>query len=384
MIRRNLLIAWSLAVASPAAFAGLTTQDLNTLTPGDLATILAGTGVVVSNVTHTGAPVSAGTFAGGANSAGGTAGIGIASGVILSSGNIANVVGPNTLSGVSTPLGLPGDPDLTVLAGRQTFDATVLEFDFIPNADQVFFQYIFASDEYNEFVNSNFNDVFAFFVNGVNCAMVGNPAVPVSVNTINNGPFGSGGPNALLYKNNDLASGAKINTEMDGLTVVLPCQAAVTPNVINHMKLAIADAQDSVLDSNALVKGGSITTLPPVEAALAKTQFRCKVTNCTPSITCNFAGPLGSSCKNRIRLLVRRNVLRSGAETQATTARTLFAAGLTNIPPGRTRNVRLKLTNRAKRFVKTTTQRTIRAVMEIRNVAGTAVLRIPGVRIRLG
>ncbi len=385
MIRRNLLLAWSLAVTSQVASAGLTTQDLNTLTPNDLANVLAGAGVLISNVTYTGDPRSAGIFAGGADSAGGTAGIGIASGVILSSGDIANVVGPNTQENVTLSLGLPGDPDLDVLAGTPTFDATALAFDFIPNANQVFFQYIFGSDEYNEFVNSGFNDVFAFFVNGVNCAMVGNPPVPVSVNTVNNGnPFGGGGPNAALYKNNDSASGAPINTEMDGLTVVLPCQATVTPNATNHIKLAIADAGDTILDANALVKSGSITTQPPVEATPAKAQVSCRGLRCNIPITCNLAGPLGSPCINSINVFVSANALRASGETRDTRAarRIRFAFGLSNIPPGQTGNVRLKLTGAARRFVRTTTNKKIRAVMEIRNVAGTAVLPIR-VSIRL-
>ena len=173
-----------------------------------------------------------GLFAGGDDIAGGTDKIGISDGVVLSSGNVASVVGPNLLGKHNHfILQLPGDPDLDALVGAATFDATVLEFDFIPSADKVFFQYIFASEEYNEFVNSAFNDVFAFFINGVNCATIGDPRVPVSINNINNGnPFGGGGPNAALYQNNDIASGAPINTEMDGLTVALTCEAAVTPN----------------------------------------------------------------------------------------------------------------------------------------------------------
>ena len=135
----------------------------------------------------------------------------------------------------------------------------------MPNADKVFFQYVFASDEYNEFVNSPFNDVFAFFINGVNCATVGTPPVPVSINTINNGnPFGTL-PNSHpeLYINNDIASGAALNTEMDGLTLVLTCQASVTPNATNHIKLAIADASDHILDANVFLRAGSFSTTPP-------------------------------------------------------------------------------------------------------------------------
>jgi len=106
-------------------------------------------------------------------------------------------------------------------------------------------------------VSTPYNDVFAFFVNGTNCATVGGD--PVSINTINNGnPFGSGGTHPELYRNNDLQDGsAPIDTEMDGLTTVLACQAPVNANQTNHIKLAIADASDEILDAVVFLEGGS-------------------------------------------------------------------------------------------------------------------------------
>jgi hypothetical protein len=254
----GLVVAIIVALGQSAS-AAISTQDLSTQTPAQIASVLVGAGVSISNVAYTGATNSAGTFTGG------TGIIGFEHGVILSTGDIANVIGPNLEEGKSTSLDLPGDDDLTALSGFDTFDATVLEFDFVPNANKVFFQYTFASDEYNEFVNTEFNDVFAFFINGVNCATVG--GLPVSINTINNGnPFGTP-PNSHpeLYINNDLESGADIDTEMDGLTVLLTCQADVTPNMPNHMKLAIADATDTIYDANVFLRPGSLTTtLPPM------------------------------------------------------------------------------------------------------------------------
>ena len=386
MTGRNLLLAWSLAVASPAAIAGLTTQDLNTLTPDQLAIVLAGPGVTVSNVQYTGALLSGGTFAGGADAGGGTANIGIASGIILSSGNIANVVGPNKLGNTSTDLNLPGAPDLDALGGGSTFDATVLEFDFVPNGDKVFFQYIFASEEYNEFVNSTFNDVFAFFINGVNCGTVGNPLVPVSVNTINNGnPFGSGGPNSVLYQNNDIASGAAINTEMDGLTVVLTCNAAVIPNAANRAKLAIADTADAAFDSNVFLRAGSITTVPSVEAAPATPQVPvlCRRSGCQLPITCKFAQSSGGSCNNEVAVFVAKSAAKSSeASLLKAPNRILFATGFANVPPGQTGLVTLKLKPRGKKIVQAKKGKRIRAVMEIRNVEGSA-LEATNIRLKL-
>lgn len=253
------LIALMLVIVSRPAAAALNTANLSTTTPTALANALVGAGVSISNISYTGANVAAGTFTGG------TGIIGFEQGVILSSGDIANVIGPNEASDISTINNTAGDAALTTLAGFETFDAAILEFDFIPNASTVFFQYVFASDEYNEFVGSEFNDVFAFYINGVNCARVGNPLVAITINTINNGnPFGSGGVNASLYRNNDpFDGGSTLDTEMDGLTVVLTCQATVTPNATNHIRLAIADTADSIYDANVFLRTGSFTTISP-------------------------------------------------------------------------------------------------------------------------
>ncbi|MCP4422896.1 MAG: PEP-CTERM sorting domain-containing protein, partial [Chloroflexi bacterium] len=186
------------------------------------------------------------------------------SGVMLSSGDIANAVGPNMDDGITAINGTPGDPDLDVLAGVATFDAVILEFDFVPAGDTVSFNYVFSSDEYNENVGSSVNDSFGFFVNGVNCATVN--GLPVSINTINNGNPYDTDPrsNPSFYINNDLSDGGgSLDTEMDGLTVVLTCNASVTPGSTNHIKLAIADGGDNALDSNVFLEAGSFTIPQP-------------------------------------------------------------------------------------------------------------------------
>jgi hypothetical protein len=256
------LLGFTIGLIAPAALhaQALTVQDQNTagITPITLAQSLAGTGITISNVTYIGTLESSGQFQGGAGI------IGFPSGIILSSGWAVDTIGPNQSDGTSESLGIPGDTDLDALSGFTTHDATVLEFDFVPASSVVGFQYVFGSEEYNEYVNSQFNDVFAFFVNGVNCATVGNPAVPVTINTINNGnPFGTPPiSNPQLYRNNDVGDPgpATINTELDGLTVILTCNAVVNAGQVNHMKLAIADASDSILDSYVFLKSQSLVS----------------------------------------------------------------------------------------------------------------------------
>ncbi|MEM7028435.1 MAG: choice-of-anchor L domain-containing protein [Chloroflexota bacterium] len=247
------------------AFSGFITQDLHTtLTPEDLAHQVVGTGITVSNVTYTGHLSAAGSFWGGLGV------IDFDTGIILSSGDIANVVGPNRSGIVRATHGLSGDLDLDALSDYPTMDAAVLEFDFVPEDDMVSFQYVFASDEYNEYVNEAFNDVFAFWINGVNCARVNGK--PVSINTINGGnPYGTEPmSNAQFYLNNANGDGAGVtlNTEMDGLTVTLTCVAAVSAKTNNHIKLAIADVNDDWIDSVVFIKADSFVTEPPTAIEL--------------------------------------------------------------------------------------------------------------------
>ena len=257
---------------------GLVVQDLDHgSTAAGLAQSLVGGGVTISNVTYTGANNAAGSFT---DTGPGTV-VGFDSGVVLGSGSVQTldgdnpcskgVEGPNQCDGNTTINGTPGDADLDALAGKTTFDAAVLEFDFVPQFSTVQFTYVFSSDEYNEFSNTTFNDTFGFLVNGQNCALVPGTTTPVGVNTINGGnPFGTNAQHPELFRNNDLDDGGgTINTEMDGLTVALTCDANVNAGVTNHMKLAIADASDAVLDSNVFIQAGSLVSGTQIATSLS-------------------------------------------------------------------------------------------------------------------
>lgn len=216
-----------------------------TLDARQLASNLVGEDVQVFNATLSGGAEAAGVFAGGADI------LGFDQGIALSSGMVTELVGPNDFDDTSGFPDTPGDPDLTGLAGQETFDAVVLEFDFVADADRVRFDYVFGSEEYEEFVGSDFNDVFAFYVNGVNCATVGGG--PVSINTINSGA------NAEAFRPNphSFDQPSPLNIEFDGLTTTLPCEAAIVRGGTNHLKLAIADASDSSYDSGVFIRAAS-------------------------------------------------------------------------------------------------------------------------------
>lgn len=251
---------------------GLTTTDLNTLTANDLVDELVGAGVNVSNVSFTGAPVAGGIFSGG------TGIVGFERGIVLSSGNVGTIQGPDNLQdGATTENGTPGDADLDALGIGSTEDAASLVLDFdCPNSSTISFQFVFMSEEYNEFVNAGFNDGFALLLNGTNIALVpgaGTPT-PVSIDNVNCGnPFGIGpGSNCGLFVNNDCSDIApntfpcsNVATEMDGFTTVFSATGTLQPGM-NQLKIVIADVGDSSLDSNVLIRGQSLSCAAPAPA----------------------------------------------------------------------------------------------------------------------
>lgn len=168
---------------------------------------------------------------------------------VLSTGDIADVVGPPSYF-ASTDLGRPGDPLLTELSGNPTFDAAAYEATLVPDAETLVVRYVFASEEYPEFVGSQFNDVMAVFVDGSNCAFVPGTTTPVAINTINHLV------NSEFYVDNTTGASG-YGTTMDGLTVPLECRVPVTPGEEVVVRIAVADASDAIYDSAvALLDGG--------------------------------------------------------------------------------------------------------------------------------
>lgn len=225
--------------------------------------VLIGPGITVSNVTYTGDPLAIGTFATGTNATN----LGFTGGIIMTSGKATNAIGPNN-SG-STTYNSTGLSDANLAASINTplsnvKDAAVLEFDFIPVSDTVKFRYVFGSEEYDEFVGSSYNDVFGFFVSGLNpyggfytnknIALIPNTLTPVSINNVNNGSSNMGPCNNCAYYSSN-SSGQWI--QYDGLTVVLTAWIKVIPCFTYHIKLAIADVGDESYDSGVFLEANS-------------------------------------------------------------------------------------------------------------------------------
>jgi hypothetical protein len=214
-------------------------------TANDVAQSLGGPGVTIQNVTYSGSPLATGQYTGG------TTAIGF-DGIVLSTG-LASTVGPDLPFKTSGQLFTPGDAELTAIAGVPTRDAAILSFEIVPaSGDSVYFEYVFASDEYPEFAGGPFADAFLLKVNGTNCAVIGSPPVPISINTVNSFT------NSSLYRTN-----SDPGLSAEAMTTVLTCAAAVNPGVPNTVKLAIADGFDASVDSWVFIKAGSFSTTPP-------------------------------------------------------------------------------------------------------------------------
>ncbi|MBL8002178.1 MAG: choice-of-anchor L domain-containing protein [Flavobacteriales bacterium] len=245
----------------------------NTFTVTDLVqNVLLGGGVTVSNVTFNGLPgnqvyIQAGTFDAT------NAQVGMQQGILLCSGDVNIAVGPNNNSGSTLPLGglnTAGDVDLDAVSSSGTNDAAVLEFDFIPAGDSLSFNYVFASEEYLEYVNAGYNDVFGFFLSGpgingpftnnaTNIALIPNTSTPVSIDNVNTGSF------PQYYVDNGDGFTPPYDTDQqyiqfDGRTAVLTAFSLVQCGQSYHLKIAIADAGDAILDSGVFLEAGSFSS----------------------------------------------------------------------------------------------------------------------------
>jgi outer membrane protein OmpA-like peptidoglycan-associated protein len=239
--------------------------------------VLIGPGVKVSNVKFKGNPAG---IAGFKND---NLPVGIGAGMILSTGQPEGAAGANTKPDYSEDIHGEGDNILARIANGKTYDATIIEFDFIPENDNVYFNYIFASDEYPEYVGTQYNDVFAFHISGpgingsVNIARLPGTGKPVTVNTVNhilnaawyvdNNPFDR--MNHYQEKKAEKLNAVLLsNMQYDGFTAVLTAHAPVRPGETYHIRLAIADVSDAGFDSSVFLQASSFISAPDLATFL--------------------------------------------------------------------------------------------------------------------
>lgn len=233
-MRKMLIVAACLAGIASGAHAQITTTPSSSA--NDLASALAGPGFNL-----TGSSLTTNTQNGFFNN--GLAGVGINSGVVLTTGTLG-CVGPSNTSTGCTGSG----------------NGTTLGLEFTLDTSSLFFNYVFGSEEYNEFVGSSFNDLFTLVLDGpgfsnVNLAQIPGGGGVVSINNVNNGS------NSAFFRDN---TGGAFPIELDGLTTVLTASAmGLTPGATYTLAFNIFDVGDSSLDSAVFIQAGSLGTQNP-------------------------------------------------------------------------------------------------------------------------
>ncbi len=242
--------------------------------------VLLGSGVTAFNIEYTGAEEQIGHY---------TEGQGdwfpLTEGLVLSTQYATDFVADGCVESFD-PLTNPvsGDQDLLDIANSvgdligqpitvtSVNDVCALEFDFIATGDTVKFNYSFASDEWLTWINSQYNDIFAFFLSGpgingpyadgaVNIAEVPNqtPQLPITISSVNpdlNSEYYNDNPN-----NEDVC--------VNGFTVKLEAIYPVSCGETYHIKLAIADGSDTALESVVVLEAGSFTSNSVVDVDLS-------------------------------------------------------------------------------------------------------------------
>ncbi len=219
----------------------------------------------ITGVTFQGNGGQIGTFSNGLTN------IGFNTGVIMATGDISLAPGPNDQDGASAGYGSSTpDADLATLTGGALFDRANIEFDFTPTQSPLTFNFVFASEEYCEYVGTQYNDVFGFFISGPgipggqqNIALIPSTTIPVAINNVNHLSYSG------FYVNNQPLSSANLcgqkaslgqavnEIQYDGYTRKFTAVANVQPCQTYHIKLKIADVGDGVWDSAVFLNAGS-------------------------------------------------------------------------------------------------------------------------------
>ncbi|WP_196918871.1 DUF6923 family protein, partial [Aquimarina sp. EL_35] len=184
--------------------------------------------------------------------------LGFDRGIIFSSGNVLEL-DDNLSNQFSTPSALGdgingtgaagGGKDADFGGGSAEFDVASLEIVVnIPAETVISGQFVFASEEYNDYVNSGLNDAPKIFINGTNLALTPSGA-QLSIDTVNN-TVDSGS-----YTDNETVPTA-INIEADGFTHTITFSAVLNAGN-NTIKIGVADNGDNLFDSWLAFKANS-------------------------------------------------------------------------------------------------------------------------------
>lgn len=201
------------------------------------------------------------------------------SGIVISSGGVSGAPGPNDVDIVVNGGNnlWPGDSDLEEATnGSSTFNASFIQFDFVPTVNTISFNFLMASEEYNQNFECIFSDAFAFILTDQQTGDVQNLAVlpgtniPIEVTNIR--------PAVMAQPDEDIAGCPPVNQEFfdkynfnpfndplqaaiayDGQTISLKAEANVILGNTYTIKLVVADNGDAAFDTAIFLEAGSFS-----------------------------------------------------------------------------------------------------------------------------
>jgi hypothetical protein len=201
---------------------------------------------------------------------GAQSGLNVNAGLMLTTGNAYVAASPNNSSFASAGYGIE-TPDTLIaqLTSWASYDRAMFHMTIVPQEDSIGFKYVFGSEEYCEYVGSQFNDAFGFWIQGpgfpipTNIALIPGTTTPVTINNVNEQL------NSSFYINNipydSLTCGQTGSTALttnfiqyDGLTTVLTASASVTPNAIYNVWIGVSDIGDGIFDSGVFLSAESL------------------------------------------------------------------------------------------------------------------------------
>ena len=304
-MKKTIIIVCTVLCLTASAWSqgNITVQDAIGQSPAVfLQNHLLGGGVYIFNAKFNNATSIIGTANIGTFQSNGFPGLMMANGVLMTTGNISVAPGPNNTTGLSTPIeGYYSDPEMAAVATSSINGCSTLDFDFVSLSNTVSFNYTFASEEYPEYVCSQYNDVFAFYVTGPdpvtgeevtrNIAIIPGTVssstpdgIAVAINSVNPGvPGASAGTGASgcyydysgFYVDNNFGNeygGPTVNEgiQYDGYTSKLTAETTVMPCQVYHMHISVCNVGDNAFDSGVFLEGGRFTA-PTAAIGLSRT-----------------------------------------------------------------------------------------------------------------
>ncbi|MFT5627061.1 MAG: gliding motility-associated-like protein [Dokdonia sp.] len=185
-------------------------------------------------------------------------------GILMTSGDAALAGGPNFNAMSDGGFAWAGDLELDAAVGINSNNASIIEFDFVPLSDEISFDFLMASEEYNGSTGGTFectfSDAFAFLLTDpnditTNLAVLPGTTTPILVTNIHPENPGCPAINEEYFGGYTPANLPPMS--FDGRTTVFTAFAPVIIGETYHIKLVIADATDTALDSGVFLKAGS-------------------------------------------------------------------------------------------------------------------------------